>query len=68
MDAYKCVKCGIMTPITDGSGKELDKDRPCFKCGCKERIKITLPNFVQSKKGKRRRFSKKGSIIKRIGI
>lgn len=68
MDAYKCLDCGIITPITGGSGKVLDKDRPCFRCGCKKRIKVTLPNHSSSKKSKRRRFGKRGGIITRIGL
>lgn len=68
MEAYQCVKCGIITPITDHNGKILDKARICFRCGCKQRVKIILPNFVQSKSGRRRRFAKKGSIITRIGV
>jgi hypothetical protein len=67
MEAYKCTKCGVVSPIVDGNKKPIPQDKPCFHCGCKEKEKITLPNFVQSKKGRRRRFGGGGTIM-RIGL
>ena len=64
MEAYKCKKCGEHSPIKV-NGKPLDKDRACFKCGHKEREKVTLPDFPPTKKGKRARF--RGHRIIRIG-
>lgn len=65
MQAYKCKQCGIITPIIDRSGNQLPPDRKCFRCGCKEKEKVQLPNFPVSKKYKRQRFSNgRGRIIR----
>jgi len=68
MEAFKCVGCGVMTPLVDGNGNLIPEDKPCFKCGCTEKVKVKLPNFVQNKKGRRRRFGKGGGTIMRIGL
>lgn len=65
MEAYKCKRCGIHSPIKDTNGKVLDKNRPCFRCGHDERVKVVLPDFPDTKKGKRARF--RGHRIIRIG-
>lgn len=66
MEVLKCTRCGTHSPLVDTNGKPLDKDRPCFRCGHKERVKVTLPNFPPTKKGKRSRF--RGHRIIRIGM
>jgi len=68
MEAYKCVKCGVVSPLVDSNGTSIPIDKPCFKCGSTEKVKVILPNFSLTKKGKRRRFNKGGGPILRIGI
>jgi L-lactate utilization protein LutB len=68
MEAYKCVNCGIISPLIDGSGQPISAERACFKCGCTERVKVTIPNQLSTKKAKRRRFNKGGGSILRIGL
>jgi DNA-directed RNA polymerase subunit RPC12/RpoP len=65
MESYKCTRCGTNSPIKGVDGKVLDKDRPCFRCGNRERVRVTLPNFAPTKKGRRSRF--RGHRIIRIG-
>jgi len=68
MECFKCIKCGVITPMVDGNNKPILKEKPCFKCGCKEKVKVVLPNFVQTKKGRRRRFGGSGGTIMKIGL
>lgn len=68
MEVYKCVNCGVISPLVDGNGQPILADKPCFKCGCTEKVKVTIPNFSQSKKAKRRRFNKGGGPLLRIGL
>ena len=65
MEVFKCTKCGTHSPLKDANGQLLSKDRQCFRCGSKEKVKVTLPNFAPTKKGRRSRF--RGHRIIRIG-
>lgn len=65
MQAYKCEQCGTITPMVDRNGNPLPQNRKCFRCGCKKKIKVQLPNFPVSKRFKRQRFSNgRGRIMK----
>jgi len=66
MEAYRCTNCGVISPLTDSNGSPIPVDKPCFKCGCKEKAKVKLPNFPATKKGRRRRF--RGGGIQHIGL
>jgi hypothetical protein len=57
MVVYRCTQCGVMSP----------HDKPCFRCGCKEKEKILVSSLPLSKKARRKRFGGGGTII-RIGI
>jgi L-lactate utilization protein LutB len=69
MEVYKCVNCGIISPLVDGNGQPISAEKACFKCGCTEKVKVIIPNQPQTKSAKRRRFSKGGGgSILRIGL
>lgn len=55
--AFKCIKCGTVSP----------HQNPCFQCGSKDKIKVQLPNFPNTKRGKRKRFGGGGTIL-HIGV
>lgn len=69
MKMYKCVGCGINSPLKNGKGK-LAKDRPCPFCSTRERVVIDLPAFPLSKKGKRAQWwmKNKGGIVARVNV
>jgi len=56
-EAFKCKHCGVVSPHED----------PCFRCGSKEKERVQLPDFPNTKKGRRRRFGGSGGTIIRIG-
>ncbi len=71
MEMYKCVVCGITSPLRNGNNVPLAKNRKCYRCGStKDKVIVNLPRYPNTKRGKRARFFAQGkrAFIRRIGV
>ncbi len=69
MKMYKCVGCGINSPLKNGKGT-LAKDRRCPFCSAKDRVVVDLPSYPLTKRGKRAKWwmKNRGGMIAHIGM